>query len=125
MKVNKKIINITMLIILITLGIVLSNNVIVFAATTKGAVSQYPELTKIVNFISFIINVIRFGAGSVTGLIVTITGWQILTNSAEKKDGLEIAKKNLKNAAWALFFIFSGTSIAHFAVGQFSKLLLG
>ena len=89
------------LIIIGTIAIILVP-MVVYGATP--GIDQYPELQKAVNFINFIINVVRFGAGSVAGLIATITGWQMLTNDR----GLEIAKKNFKNAAYAVFFIFFG-----------------
>ncbi|MFW6007646.1 MAG: hypothetical protein ACOCP8_00155 [archaeon] len=102
----------------IIFGLMFISN-IVLANTT--ALPQYPELQKIVNFIKFIISLIQWASGSVSGLIATVTGWQMLT--AKDGNSLAIAKKNFSNAFWALFFIFGGSSIAQFFVNKLYTLL--
>jgi len=94
---------------------------LVFAATTYPTVSYYPELERIVKLIQFFIDIIRWGASIISGLVVAVTGWQmIMTNQ-----GLEIAKKNFKNAVLAFVFIFGCNIIGGFMVGKFIDILLG
>jgi type III secretory pathway component EscS len=106
---------------LVVIVLVLTNCGVALAATQAPTLAQYPELSRIVEFIYFIINCIRYGAGSIAGLIVTYTGWQVLTSDR----GIKIAKENFAKALWAFFFIFGGTIIADFAVGKMVSIFLG
>ncbi len=82
---------------------------------------DYPELQKIIDFINFIINLIRFFSSSVAMLVATVTGWQALTSP--EGSAMAIAKKNFTNAIWALFFIFGGSLLAKFFVQKLYNLL--
>jgi hypothetical protein len=93
----------------------------VFAAEAYPTVSYYPELEKIVRLIQFFINIIRWGASIIAGLVVAVTGWQMIMSN----QGLEVAKKNFKNAVIAFVFIFGCNIIGGFMVGKFIEILLG
>ena len=79
-------------------------------------------MNNILNFIKDIIKLIQSICGTIAGLVVVVTGWQILTNSTST-NGMEIAKKNLKNAVIALFFIFAGAELADICVSMMVNTL--
>lgn len=88
-----------------------------------NTLNSYPELQNIMEFIRFIINIIQWGTGTLSSLVVVVTGWQILTSKDVKP--LSIAKENFNKAIWALFFVFAGSNIANFFVGKMYNLLAG
>lgn len=106
-------------VILMLMVFVFSN--VVSAENTQAAL-QFPELIRIKDFIDLVINVIRWVAGGITGLVLTLTGWQMLTNKEGK--ALAIAKSNFKDAVYACFFIFGGTFIADFFTNKMYQMLV-
>lgn len=107
-------------IFLLMIIIIIFSSIIVSAASVDD---PYPELQRVKKFIFFIVDVIRWGASSVAGLIAAVVGWQVM--HAGTQNGLDIAKKAFKNALWGLFFIFGGTSVASFFVKKFVSIFLG
>ena len=93
-----------------------------FGSKCYALTTQYVGMNNILNFIKDIIKLIQSICGTIAGLVVVETGWQILTNSTST-NGMEIAKKNLKNAVIALFFIFAGTELADICVSMMVNTL--
>lgn len=93
-----------------------------FGSKCYALTTQYAGMNNILNFIKDIIRLIQSICGTIAGLVVVVTGWQILTNSTST-NGMEIAKKNLKNAVIALFFIFAGTELADICVNMMVNTL--
>ena len=93
-----------------------------FSSKCYALTTQYVGMNNILNFIKDIIKLIQSICGTIAGLVVVVTGWQILTNSTST-NGMEIAKKNLKNAVIALFFIFAGTELADICVSMMVNTL--
>lgn len=119
---NRTKIVIALSIISLIINPILGSNVYAVSYITT-ITTQYEGIQKILNFLKSIIKLIQSICGTIAGLVVVVTGWQILTNSTSGTNGLETAKKNLKNAVVALFFIFAGTELADVCVSMMASTL--
>lgn len=86
-------------------------------------ISEFPELSRILDLLIFFIELIRAAASVIGGLIATAAGWNILTNT--NGNGMEVAKKTFKNAVTGVVVIFSGASFATFMIERIGSILLG
>lgn len=90
-----------------------------------AAVTQYKapsQLSHLLQFIEWLIELLRLIVSSVAGLICTYAGYKWAT--AIESNGQETAKKILKNAFIGGLMVWTGTSIADFFVSKMNQLLL-
>ena len=90
-----------------------------------AAVTQYKapsQLSHLLQFIEWLIELLRLIVSSVAGLICTYAGYKWAT--AIESNGQETAKKILKNAFVGGLIVWTGASIADFFVSKMNQLLL-
>lgn len=80
------------------------------------------QLKAIMEFIQWLIQLLRLIVSGIAGLICTFAGYKWAT--AIEANGQESAKKILKNAFVGGLLVWTGTSIADFFVGKMNQILL-
>ena len=98
---------------------IIFNNESIEAAANYKAPSQ---LRSILEFVDWLIDLLRIIVSSVAGLICTFAGYKWAT--AIESNGAESAKKILKNALIGGILVWTGTTIADVFVGKMNQILL-
>lgn len=80
------------------------------------------QLKSLLEFISWLIDLLRLIVSSVAGLICTFAGYKWATSL--ESNGQETAKKILKNAFVGGLIVWTGSSIAGFFVDKMNEILL-
>lgn len=78
----------------IIITILFSLTINVFAVQLEPG---YEKLRPVINFLNFLINVMRWGSASIGGVIATVLGWQMIINM--NTDASSIAKKRFKKCS--------------------------
>ncbi len=71
---------------------------------TYNYTGKYPELMPLLNLLSFFVNLVRVGSAAVAGVIATISGWNIVTNT--NGQGVKIAKSNISRLLLGISVVF-------------------
>lgn len=115
----------------LSVAIMLALQDVSMAATLPGvhdsvvAMATYKQPTQLqhlLQFVSWLIQLLRLIVSSVAGLICTFAGYKWAT--AVEGNGAETAKKILKNAFVGGLIVWTGTSIADFFVDKMNQILL-
>lgn len=93
------------------------------AIPVSGGYKAPSQLRSLLEFVDWLVELIRLIVSSVAGLICTFAGYKWAT--AIESNGQESAKKILKNAFVGGLIVWTGTSIADFFVGKMNAILLG
>lgn len=88
---------------------------------TPAYAGKYPELMPLLNLLSFFINLIRFCSGGLAGIIATICGWNVMTNTSGQ--GIKTAKTTLVQVLIGLTIVFFGSSGADFLLDRLIGIL--
>lgn len=80
------------------------------------------QLKPMLEFVQWLIQLLRLIVSGIAGLICTFAGYKWAT--AIESNGQESAKKILKNAFIGGLIVWTGTSIADFFVGKMNQILL-
>lgn len=90
---------------------------------TTGAPYKAPsQLQNLLQFVNWLVELLRLIVSSIAGLICTFAGYKWAT--AVESNGQEAAKKILKNAFVGGLVVWTGTSIADFFIGKMNDILL-
>lgn len=81
------------------------------------------QLKHILEYVNWLVEMLRLVVSSIAGLICTFAGYKWATTI--DGNGAETAKKILKNAFVGGLIVFAGTTIADFFVGKMEQILLG
>jgi hypothetical protein len=84
-------------------------------------IRQSKALRKAIDYLDFIVELIRLAAAAYLGLHVTIIGYQIY----RLDNGIEHSKQNFKKAAYGLFFVFWGQALANWFMAKLFDILFG
>lgn len=96
---------------------------IFFVSTGFTFTSGYPELQPLLDLIQLFINLVRFASASIGGIIATIAGWNIMTNT--NGQGMKIAKNTFGQALSGLVVVFFGATFVDFMINKLAPILLG
>lgn len=96
----------------------LNDSMVVGAA---GAYKEPIQLRPVLNFIDWLIYMVRLIVSAVIGLIATYAGYKWSTDISG--NGSSEAKKILKNSAIGLFWVHFGATIANFVVDKMKSMV--
>lgn len=89
---------------------------------TSGYTGKYPELIPLLNLLSFFVNLIRFGSAGIAGVIATISGWNIVTNT--NGQGIKSAKSNISRLLLGITIVFFGSTAMDFLLDKVIDILI-